>query len=88
METTPTYPPRTWRSVLRGLAAVAGLFLSALDALVTARIGIPRVAWCARWLGRTVATAYQLGRAGRPSACTDLQVLVYEFEVLDEEGDR
>lgn len=43
--------PRNPRAVIRGLAAVAGLFLGAADSLVTAWLGIPRLGW----LGRRVA---------------------------------
>lgn len=81
-------PRRTWRTVGRGLTAVARLLLAALDALVTAAIGIPPIAWCARRLGGAIRDQYRLGRFGEPSTRTDLAVVVVDAEVLDEEGDR
>jgi hypothetical protein len=85
-----TYTPRrTWRTVGRGLAAVARLFLSALDALLTAAVGIPPIAWCARQLGALIRETYRLGRYGEPSDSTDLAVVVIDAEVIyDEEGGR
>jgi hypothetical protein len=84
-----TYTPaRTWRTVGRGLAAFARLLLTALDALITAAVGIPPIAWCARRLGGAIRAQYRLGRFGEPSTRTDLAVVVVDAEILDEEDDR
>jgi len=86
-----TYTPaRTWRTVGRGVAAVARLLLSALDALLAAAVGIPPIGWCARQLGALIRETYRLGRFGEPSECTDLAVVVVDAEVISDEqgGDR
>lgn len=80
------YPRRTWRTVGRGLAAVAAFLLSAVDALVTAALGVPPIAWTARQLAAMVREAYRLGQYGEPSTCTDLAVVVLDGEVIDEEA--
>lgn len=49
------------RAVRRGVTAVAFLLLGALDALLTARLGIPRLAWLGRKLGREIADEYRRG---------------------------
>jgi hypothetical protein len=51
--------PRSPWAVLRGLAAVAGLFASAADALVSACLGLPRLGWVARRVGETAASEYR-----------------------------
>lgn len=81
-----TYTPRrTWRAVGHGLAAVARLLLSALDALITAAVGIPPIAWLARQVGALIRETYRLGRYGEPSSCTDLAVVVVDAEVINDE---
>lgn len=59
------------RAVARGLTAVAAFLLGAFDALLTARIGIPRLAWVAKVLGREIAGEY---RRGYHDAC-DVEVI-------------
>lgn len=49
-------------SVARGLAAVAVCALGAADALITARLGIPRLAWLSRKVWRGIADEYRRGR--------------------------
>lgn len=49
------------RAVRRGVTAVAFLLLGALDALLTARLGIPRLAWLSRKVGREIADEYRRG---------------------------
>ena len=78
-------PRRTCHTVARGLLAVAVLVAGALDALVTAAIGVPPVAWTTRRLARLVRDAYRIGRYGPPSTCTDLAVVVPDGEVIDDE---
>jgi hypothetical protein len=85
----PYTPYRTWRTVGRGLAAVARLFLTALDALITAAVGIPPIAWCARQVAALIRETYRIGRYGTPSDRTDLAVVVVDAEVIyDEEDER
>lgn len=81
-------PDRTWRTVGRGLAAVARLLLSALDALITAAIGIPPIGWCVRRLAGAIRETYRLGRFGEPSTRTDLAVIVVDAEIIDKEDDK
>jgi hypothetical protein len=80
--------PHTWRSTLRGLAAVAIALLSALDAWVAAAIGTPPTGWWTRQAARVLTDAYRLGRYGTPSTCTELQVVVTDAEIVDEENGR
>lgn len=47
--------------VLRGLLAVVALLGGALDALITAAVGIPRLAWVATHLAAVVANQYRRG---------------------------
>lgn len=47
--------------VLRGLLAVVALLGGALDALITAAVGIPRLAWITTHLARMVASEYRRG---------------------------
>jgi hypothetical protein len=72
------------RSRLAGLAAVARLVCSAADHYVTALVGLPPVAWITRQIVGAVRDAYRLGRFGPPSTCTDLAVIVYDGEILEE----
>lgn len=44
-----------------GLTAVAVYLLGAADALLTARLGVPRLAWVARVVGREIADEYRRG---------------------------
>lgn len=83
-------PDRTWRTVGRGLAAVARLLLSALDALITAAVGIPPIAWIARQLAGALRDQYRIGRFGEPSTRTDLAVVVVDAEIISDkqEGDK
>lgn len=80
-------PDRTWQTVGRGLAAVARLLLTALDALITAAIGIPPIGWCARRVAGLIRETYRIGRFGEPSGCTALAVVVIDAEVIDNEED-
>jgi hypothetical protein len=48
-------------NVARGLLVVAVFLLGALDALITARLGIPRLAWLGRKLARAIADEYRRG---------------------------
>lgn len=50
-----------WREVLRGCWAVALLLLTALDALITAVLGIRPLAPLAARLGRALADEYRAG---------------------------
>lgn len=54
-----TRTPRSAVAVLRGLAAVAYLFISAADELVSALIGIPRMGWMAGQVGDLAADRYR-----------------------------
>jgi hypothetical protein len=84
-----TYTPRrTWRTVGRGLAAVARLLLSALDALITAAVGIPPIAWCARQFAGVIRETYRLGRYGPPSTRTAVELHIADAEIVDEECGR
>lgn len=49
------------RSIGRGLAAAVALVLTGIDALITARLGIPRLAWLGRRIGREIAGEYRRG---------------------------
>lgn len=49
------------RSTVRGFAAALLLILGAVDALVTARFGLPRLAWMGRRVGREIADEYRRG---------------------------
>jgi hypothetical protein len=54
----------TWeraRAVLRGLWAVAVLFVTAADALITAALGVPPAAWALRRVRRAASDEYQRG---------------------------
>ncbi len=73
------------RRVLRGLVAVLVLLISAVDALVTAAVGLPPIAWCVRRFAAVVRDAYRLGRFGPPSTCTDLESFVFEGVIVDDE---
>lgn len=72
------------RSRLRGLLAVIRLIASAADQLVTALVGLPPAAWIVRRLAGAVRCAYQLGRYGPPSTCTDLAVVIVDGEIIEE----
>jgi len=56
--------PRGFRAVLRGLAAVALLFITAADALLTAVLGVPRMTWLARRVTAACGEEYQRARWG------------------------
>jgi hypothetical protein len=59
-----TQPATVWeaaRAVLRGLAAVLVLVLTAVDALVTAVIGIPPITLAWRQVRRAVGDVYRTG---------------------------
>jgi hypothetical protein len=71
-------------SRLKGLLAVAPLWLSAADHYVTALIGWPPVAWIASRLAAATREAYRLARFGPASTRTDLQVVVYDAEIIEE----
>lgn len=64
------------RAIGRGLVAVAALLLTALDALITARLGLPRLAWVGRRVRREIADEYRRGYH-------DAQ----DTEVIDEENE-
>jgi hypothetical protein len=68
--------PRSPRAIARGLTAVAALFLTAADALITAVLGLPRLAWVAR---RVAAACGEEYRRARWDA-------VDVIEVIDEPG--
>lgn len=72
------------RSRLAGMAAVVRLHLSAVDHYVTARLGWPPVAWMTRRLAAVVREAYRLSRFGPPSTRTDLAVIVYDGDIIEE----
>ncbi len=57
-----------FRSILRGLAAVAALVATAADALVTALIGIPPVTWVLRRISRAIGEEYRRGYHGAVDA--------------------
>ncbi|MGH3375958.1 MAG: hypothetical protein ACRDP6_14565 [Actinoallomurus sp.] len=69
------------RAHLRGLWAVVRLVASAADHHITARLGCPPLAWCARRVTRVLRDAYRHGRFGPPSTCTDLAVIVYDGDI-------
>jgi hypothetical protein len=84
-----TYTPnRSWRTVGRGLAAVARLLVSAADALITAAVGVPPIGWCVRQLVAAIRETYRLGRFGEPSTCTDVAVVVVDAEIIDKGDDK
>jgi hypothetical protein len=68
--------PRPPRTVLRGLLAVAALLATAADALVTAVLGVPRLAWLARRVAAACGEEYRRARWGA----------VDVIEVIDEPG--
>lgn len=49
------------RAVARGLLAMLALLLTAIDALITARLGLPRLTWAGRIVGRELAAEYRRG---------------------------
>lgn len=49
------------RAIVRGLLAALALILTAFDALVTARLGLPRLTWAGRIVGRELADEYRRG---------------------------
>lgn len=51
----------TARAVARGLIAVLLLVLTGVDALATALVGLPPLAWIGRKLGRELADEYRRG---------------------------
>lgn len=51
-------------SVARGLAGLAAFALGAADALITARLGIPRLACLLCRAGRAIADEYRRGKNG------------------------
>jgi hypothetical protein len=55
-------------SILRGLAAVAALLATAVDALITAVIGIPPVTWALRRIRRAIGEEYRRGYHGAVDA--------------------
>ena len=60
--TSGSRPPRvrgTRYGTMRGLAAVAVLFLTAADALMSALAGIPPLAWMWRQLADVIRATYQ-----------------------------
>ena len=57
----PARNPRSPGAILRGLAAVAALFAGAVDALVTAFLGVPRLGWLAQRVGEMTAEEYRRG---------------------------
>jgi hypothetical protein len=71
-------------SRLKGLLAAAGLWLSAADHYVTARLGYPPAAWIISRLAAATRAAYRLGRYGPPSTRTDLAVIVYDGNIIEE----
>lgn len=85
MATQVRVPRRDWRAVARGLAAVARLLLSALDALTTAAVGVPPIAWLIGQITAAIREAYRVGRYGPLSASREVAPLVYEGELVDEE---
>lgn len=91
MNRTRPYPPparsSVWRGVLRGLWAVAVLLSSALDHYLAAVAGTYTIAWQTRRVAAVIGTAYRTGRYGSLSSCTDLEVAVFHFEVIDESTD-
>ncbi|MGI8333518.1 hypothetical protein ACRYCC_26495 [Actinomadura scrupuli] len=54
----------TARAVARGLLAVLLLVLTGVDALATALVGLPPLAWIGRKLGRELADEYRRGYHG------------------------
>jgi hypothetical protein len=62
MVTYPTPPfRRRLRDVARGVWFVVVLLATALDALLTALIGVPPLTWFARRIGRALADEYRRG---------------------------
>lgn len=73
------------RSRLHGLWAVVRLVASAADHYVTARLGYPPLAWCARRVAGVLRVTYRLVRFGPPSTRTDLAVIVYDGDIIEED---
>lgn len=71
-------------SRLEGLLAVARLWLSAADHYIAALAGWPPVAWIVSRLAAATREAYRLARFGPTSTCTDLQVIVYDGDIIEE----
>lgn len=72
------------RSRLRGALAVVRLVAGAADHYITARLGYPPLAWCARRITAMLRQAYGLARFGPLSSPTDLPVIVYDGEIIEE----
>lgn len=72
------------RARLRGLWAVVCLVASAADHYVTAQLGYPPLAWCIRRVAGVLRGTYRLARFGPPSTCTDLAVVVYDGDIIEE----
>jgi hypothetical protein len=60
--------PRSPVAVLRGLAAVAVFLLSAVDALLAAWLGVPRLGWLADRLASACGERYRSGAWHAPDA--------------------
>jgi hypothetical protein len=81
------YAPVTrTRAVLRLVAAVVVFALSALDALVSAVVGVPSLAGSVRRGAAAVRRVYLAARYGPASECTDVELHIVEGEFVDDEG--
>lgn len=79
---------RDWYAIGAGIRAVLALFLGAVDALVSAVLGIPPIRWCAAHLAEVIRAEYWRGRFGPPSDHTDLEPVVVDAEIVDEEPNQ
>lgn len=80
-------PPRpSWRdavlAVARGLWAVFVLLATAVDALVTAWLGVPPLAWLGRRIGRVIADEYRRGYHN----ARDAEEVLDDDQDLDDSG--
>ena len=68
----------------KGLPATARALLSAPDHLVAALISLPPPSWLAARFAAALRDTYRLARFGPVSTRTDLQVIVYDAEIIEE----
>jgi hypothetical protein len=68
----------------KAAAATARAVLSAPDHLVAALISLPPPGWLASRFAAAVRDTYRLARFGPVSTRTDLQVVVYDAEIIEE----
>lgn len=68
----------------RAVASTLRAALSAPDHLVAALISLPPPGWLASRFAAALRDTYRLARFGPASTSTDLQVVVYDVEIIEE----